>query len=452
MSLKINDNIDLPNSITAHNRIALKSVSVGGGGASPELIARVAKLERTVTKQQGAIEEMDRDLDGVHDTLESVGTDISELDTSMTAAEGEIDAIHSKNAAQDAVIATKQDQLTFDATPTEDSGNPVTSDGIFKSLADVIEIAEGKTSSFTLSAQMIGNEEFNSQAGSIEVASFTDVNGDEIAANELKIGDIILVTELDVPDRWVGIAGETVTLYRMETAKVDLSGYETKSEHAEDIATLQGNIDAIDQVSAITYSNGYTALSSVKIGDTNYRLLPLGNPGHIDDVCIGAGAGSSLSSVAIGRGARASGWHVIAIGNDSNSSGGDISRYGSVAIGINANASSTYAIALGNRSSATKKGAIAIGVDVHNNISNSIQFDDGTISHTVVLYNPTSIFFRNESVKSAGNLSDYASGQTLQQILDAKLNWANVPVLTQAEYDAMPTHDSNTFYFIPEEE
>lgn len=31
MSLKINDNIDLPNSITAHNRISLKSVSVGGG-------------------------------------------------------------------------------------------------------------------------------------------------------------------------------------------------------------------------------------------------------------------------------------------------------------------------------------------------------------------------------------------------------------------------------------
>lgn len=230
MSLKINDNIDLPNSITAHNRIALKSVSVGGGGASPELIARVAKLERTVTKQQGAIEEMDRDLEGVHDTLESVGTDITELDTAMTAAEGEISAIHSKDAAQDATIATKQDQLTFDSTPTEDSANPVTSDGIFKSLADVIEIAEGKTDSFTLSAQTVGNESFNSQAGFIEVESFTDINGNEVAANELKIGDIILVTELDVPDRWVGTVGETVTLYRMETQKVDLTDYYTKAQ------------------------------------------------------------------------------------------------------------------------------------------------------------------------------------------------------------------------------
>lgn len=41
-----------------------------------------------------------------------------------------------------------------------------------------------------------------------------------------KIGDIVLVIETDVPDRW--IAGDN-TFYKLETAKVDLSNYPTKA-------------------------------------------------------------------------------------------------------------------------------------------------------------------------------------------------------------------------------
>lgn len=37
-----------------------------------------------------------------------------------------------------AAIETKQDKLTFDATPTEGSANPVTSNGVVKYVDDVV--------------------------------------------------------------------------------------------------------------------------------------------------------------------------------------------------------------------------------------------------------------------------------------------------------------------------
>jgi len=425
MSLKINDNIDLPNSITAHNRISLNSVSVSGGGASPELIARVAKLERTVTKQQGAIEEMDRDLDGVHGTLESVDTDITELDTAMTAAEGEIDAIHNKNAAQDVVIASKQDQLTFDATPTEDSGNPVTSDGIFKSLADVIEIAEGKTSSFTLSAQTVGNEAFNSQAGSIEVTLFTDINGNEVTADKLKIGDIILVTELDVPDRWVGTVGETVTLYRMETAKVDLTAYYTKTEAD---ALLSGKVDNT------TLDEYYTKLLS----DARYfRVIdPPASTTLTDEEVELFKQGAQINGTFAG-------FEKPTIFPLFDMAFASLDSYCGMMCGNVVNAGGVFKFKQYRLNKTTK--VFTTKSDGAGQLSFGLWDGEYVDLGTRVNINQKRW---PPSWPAAGMI-------TKLRYANHVMSWADdydFITLTQADYDAMASHDDNTFYFIPEEE
>ena len=125
-------------------------------------------------------------------------------------------------------LAGKQDTLTFDSTPTVSSSNPVTSGGVFNSIQNIIEVAEGKTASYTLSYATTGNEAFNTQNDSVTVTSFIDSAGNTITDADVKIGDVALILEVGVPDRWVqsiDTTNHTITLYKMETSKIDLTNY-----------------------------------------------------------------------------------------------------------------------------------------------------------------------------------------------------------------------------------
>lgn len=78
------------------------------------------------------------------------------------------------------------------------------------------------------------NASFNSSADTITISlssTITDVDGNIIDLTELKLGDNVFVRETDVPDRWVGsITSTNVVFYKMETTKVDLTNYYTKTE------------------------------------------------------------------------------------------------------------------------------------------------------------------------------------------------------------------------------
>ena len=52
----------------------------------------------------------------------------------------------------------KQATLTFDSTPTEDSTNPVTSGGIFDSIKNVMDTAEGKNQALVTDAYVTGSD------------------------------------------------------------------------------------------------------------------------------------------------------------------------------------------------------------------------------------------------------------------------------------------------------
>lgn len=96
---------------------------------------------------------------------------------------------------------------------------------------DMVAVAQGKTNSFITNTTQMSS--LNTQNDSVEITSFKDKDGNTISLGSFKVGDIIYLTNTDVPDRWVGVittSGSTVTkltLYKMETSKVDLTAYLT---------------------------------------------------------------------------------------------------------------------------------------------------------------------------------------------------------------------------------
>lgn len=125
-------------------------------------------------------------------------------------------------------LSEKQNVLTFDSTPTQDSLNPVTSGGVYSECKNIREVAEGKCKAYVIAtqSQITGTKDAND-----EYTGVTAISG--ITLTDLNVGDIIYITELDVPDYWVSalvMSGDTlqsVSLNKMETSKVDLSNYVT---------------------------------------------------------------------------------------------------------------------------------------------------------------------------------------------------------------------------------
>lgn len=140
---------------------------------------------------------------------------------------------------------------------------------LYNNIKNVTELAEGKTKTYVLSyattgldrtapadfyykpdgtaftsweeideyigsfalAGGCGNPLFNSQADDIDVYDkylITITDTIIVPYKNVNVGDIILVVETDVPDRWAGVP--TDSLYKLETSKIDLTSYYTKTE------------------------------------------------------------------------------------------------------------------------------------------------------------------------------------------------------------------------------
>lgn len=125
-----------------------------------------------------------------------------------------------------------------------ESGN----DNLENALWDVIDYAHGKADAKAISYNYTGsytnikNSKFNSNANTITISGdeviCTDFANDDVAQygpSAFKIGDVVYVKELNVPDRWVSNITydnnnqpTAVEFSILETTKVDLSSYATK--------------------------------------------------------------------------------------------------------------------------------------------------------------------------------------------------------------------------------
>ena len=128
----------------------------------------------------------------------------------------------------------------------------------FTSLSDFNTYVSGLT---------LRNSEFNSQNAYISpnigyiIADGTVYKIPDIVYDELfKKGDIFLVVETDVPDRWFDGAG---AFYKLETSKIDLTDYATK----DDLDDLVNDIVANGYDDTLTYTKGEV----VEYGGKIYR-------------------------------------------------------------------------------------------------------------------------------------------------------------------------------------
>lgn len=120
-------------------------------------------------------------------------------------------------------IAGKQATLTFDLVPTQDSENPVTSDGVYGAVADVIAVANGKCKSYVF-------DTVDALDAWLAVQENTEA---------LKTGDVFLIRDVGVPDYWWDTG--TGTKQILETTKVDLSDYALKTEIPKSVSQLNND-------------------------------------------------------------------------------------------------------------------------------------------------------------------------------------------------------------------
>ncbi len=120
-------------------------------------------------------------------------------------------------------IAGKQATLTFDLVPMQDSQNPVTSDGVYAAVGDVIAVANGKCKSYVFDT----------------VSDLETWLADSANTGDLKTGDVFLIRDVGVPDYWWD-AG-TGTKQILETTKVDLSEYALKSQLPTAVSQLNND-------------------------------------------------------------------------------------------------------------------------------------------------------------------------------------------------------------------
>lgn len=103
------------------------------------------------------------------------------------------------------------------------------------SVNDIKDIAEGKTASYVIATKacITGTEYTNGNFDNVSAILTAESGGTSLDLSAMNVGDNIYITEIDVPDYWVASKttsnGSTVlALSKLETTKVDISGFYTK--------------------------------------------------------------------------------------------------------------------------------------------------------------------------------------------------------------------------------
>lgn len=104
-----------------------------------------------------------------------------------------------------------------------------------------------------IGARTIANASFNSQNNGLTLSNYYIIGEDLIAYRDSDLpsifnaGDIILVIETDVPDRWIQVLFSNIGFYnKLETSKIDLDNYATKTEVAQksDLSNIAPEYDS----------------------------------------------------------------------------------------------------------------------------------------------------------------------------------------------------------------
>lgn len=312
----------------------------------------------------------------------------------------------------------KQDKLTFDDTPTEDSLNPVTSDGIFKALGkkqDALTIDDDVT------------EESSNLVKSSGIKKYVDTTVEEASENLWKIQGECKYSELPTePNKYdVWILTEEGSIFEVND-QIYWNGTEWKLVGRKSSGSGLNNLkDSSTNTGLYQISNSakYVGENSISLGEATAvgkNCLAEGssttNAQGENSIAVGDGASAiGKNSVAFGYNCGAQGDQSIACGNGSSTS---TSATNSVALGsshtdgensfscgTNANAQAKNSAAFGATSIAAGENSFAEGVNTYAmgkaaHAEGNTSQADGDYSHA-----------EGNGVVNAGNAYGHAEGK-----------------------------------------
>lgn len=174
---------------------------------------------------------------------------------------------------------------------------------VYTALQILLQIAEGKTTAYSIDPTEEGNETFQSNDSTITVASFVDVNGNTVNVSDLKKGDLVFTlngVSTKYADRWL-IDPATGAWGLIDADTPDLAGYVTLNT-AQSITATKGFTDfslIYDNTNAKSLA-GYLGDKADKVsGAVNDDLASLNSDGNLVD------SGIAKSDVALKSGNNA---------------------------------------------------------------------------------------------------------------------------------------------------
>ena len=210
----------------------------------------------------GSVRDSLQNLEGVTQTLDgyftSEGVALEAVEATKDGAGNVITSTYATKTELSTGLSGKADSSALSQQVTRLEGL------IDDAVDEVTEIANGKTKTFITSKtnkdSSYNNSVFNTQNADITITPSSKIllidGTNHLVVADLKLGDIILVKETDVPDRWVSaISSTSATLSKMETSKVDLTPYVLASTIING-KTLEDDIDLSGSDIGISKTNG----------------------------------------------------------------------------------------------------------------------------------------------------------------------------------------------------
>ena len=237
-------------------------------GALLEVMSKAVANETAITSHQA--------------NYESLSSNVESIDGRVTTIEGAYASTGYVNDAIDGLASVYETVSNVNAK----LANYYTSTQVDGKIDQVVEIAEGKTRSYVCSIEKSG-EIFNTQDNVIKINPTTtptiqDSYGNVVNLADLKVGDVLLFTDENIPDRWVSyVSSVGVAFHKLETRKIDLEPYATKSyvdEVKDEISIgllnyISGSISTVDKLVLVAGSNQiketeYTIINSFTTGNS----------------------------------------------------------------------------------------------------------------------------------------------------------------------------------------
>lgn len=216
----------------------------------------------------------------------------------------------SENSRSNALEVLRDGRVKAYGTPSEDN-DLVSKKYVDDKHKDAIEVAQGKTKTYVLSTKATSNEHllynsiFASEnvfiGGDDEKAELLLVDGTIVSITDLKVGDIILVTDLEYPDRYMINYTHGFYFYPLESRKISLDDYALKSSLDELSRYTYNNVSNLGNVKVdkTTTVNGHALSSNISITKADIDLGNVDNTSDLDKPVSNATQGliNDLSSL-----------------------------------------------------------------------------------------------------------------------------------------------------------